>query len=487
MSTTSSPGLPRRVRRAGPRSETRLKCVAAAPEARLCVEILGEHDTTGGVGVTGGVGAAGGARGVVLTGPEVTIGRGAGCSLVLPDPTVSEVHLVLRVEDGAIRVIDAGGRGGVWLDGVRVRDAYARPDAVVGLGRSRLRLRGVGDEGEAPSGPRSRLGGLLGVSPAMQRVFALLERAARTDATVLLEGETGTGKELAAQALHEESPRAGGVLQVVDCSALSATMIEDMLFGHVRGAFTGAIAEHPGGFEEADGGTLFLDEIGELPLELQPKLLRAIETRAICRLGSNVPRRVDVRIVAATNRSLAREVAEGRFRADLYYRLNVVRVELPPLRERPEDVQALVRHIEEGLPAASQARAPLSEDEVDLLSRRPWPGNVRELRNEVVRMHALGLHALETPTPTPTKAPAAWSAPRPGVAETGEDGEPVVDLSMGFRLARQQQLDAFERRFLAEALRRAHGNVSLAAQSIGVSRKLLHRAIARHALREVDP
>src|SRR6185436_10283319 len=181
---------------------------------------------------------------------------------------------------------------------------------------------------------RERFGGLIGRSIAMRQVFTLLERVARTDDTVLVEGETGTGKELVAEAIHEESPRAGGPFAVFDCSAVTANLIESELFGHVRGSFTGAVADRTGAFEAADGGTLFLDEIGELPTDLQPKLLRAIERLEVRRVGSNAPRKVDVRIVAATNRGLAREVDEGRFREDLFYRLAVVSVNLPPLRER---------------------------------------------------------------------------------------------------------------------------------------------------------
>ncbi len=214
-----------------------------------------------------------------LPGLAVRIGSSPDCDFVLTDSTVSRLHLHLRVERDTLRVLDAGSRNGTRIDGIEVRDAYARPDSLIVLGATTLRLRMLTDVVELPLSPRERFGPLVGRSIAMRRVFSVLERAAPTDATVLVEGETGTGKELVAVGLHEASPRASGPFVVFDCSAAAPTLIESALFGHVRGAFTGATGERPGVFEEAHGGTLFLDEIGELPLELQPKLLRVLEAR----------------------------------------------------------------------------------------------------------------------------------------------------------------------------------------------------------------
>jgi len=258
-------------------------------------------------------------RGVIaeLTGPDARIGSGADAGLVLKDRTVSRIHLTLRVEGDAIRVVDEGSRNGTIVDGTRVREAWARPDSTIRIGDTTLCLRMLDELLELPVSPRERMGGLLGRSVAMRRIFTLLEQIAPTDARVLVEGETGTGKELVAEALHEASRRAARPMVVVDCSAVSATLIESELFGHVRGSFTGAVVDRAGAFEAADGGTVFLDEVGELSLNLQPNLLRVLERGEVRRVGSNTTRRVDVRVVAATNRALAQEVERGRFREDL--------------------------------------------------------------------------------------------------------------------------------------------------------------------------
>jgi transcriptional regulator with GAF, ATPase, and Fis domain len=313
---------------------------------------------------------------------------------------------------------------------------------------------------------------MLGRSVAMRRVFAVLERISPTDTTVLIDGETGTGKELVAEAIHEESQRSGGPFVVFDCSAVSATLIESELFGHVRGSFTGAVGDRPGAFEAADGGTLFLDEIGELPLDLQPKLLRALERREVRRVGSNVARRVDVRIVAATNRNLAREVERGKFREDLYYRLAVIPVSLPPLRERLDDISLLVRHFEEQLRARSGSPSPLPDEIVAGLAARSWPGNVRELRNAVARALSLG------------SAGAAGGPAAPQAAV----GEGPVDLNEPLLAGRERVADVYERTYIEAALKQTGGNVSRAAELAQVNRKFIQRAMKRFGLRgDIDP
>ncbi|WP_437486816.1 sigma 54-interacting transcriptional regulator [Sorangium sp. So ce1014] len=252
---------------------------------------------------------------------------------------------------------------------------------------------------------------------------------------------------------------------------MSAALIESELFGHVKGAFTSAVSERPGAFEAADGGTLFLDEIGELPLDLQPKLLRALERREVRRVGSNVTRRVDVRIVVATNRNLAREVERGRFREDLYYRLAVLQVAVPPLRERPGDIPLLVRHFEEGLRPRSGSQPSLSGDVVAALAARSWPGNVRELRNALARALALGT------------AGGAGGPPAPAVPSEGAQGPPAVDLTEPLLAGRERVAEAYERAYLDAALRQTGGNVSRAAELARVNRKFIQRAMKRYGLR----
>ncbi|HZS39307.1 MAG TPA: sigma 54-interacting transcriptional regulator [Polyangia bacterium] len=407
-----------------------------------------------------------------LPGPEARVGSAEGCDLALDDPTVSRHHLTLRIDANGVRVIDEGSRNGTTVDGLRIRDAYARPDSNIALGNSALALRLLDDVIELPLSSKDRFGSLLGRSVAMRRLFAILERIAPTETTVLVEGETGTGKELVAEAIHEESARSAGPFVVFDCSAISANLIESELFGHVRGAFTGAVAERMGAFEAADGGTLFLDEIGELPLDLQPKLLRALERREVRRIGQNAPRTVDVRIVAATNRTLASEVERGAFREDLFYRLDVVRVALPPLRERAEDIPLLVDHFAKQL-SKSGAPAELPRATVRGFQTQAWPGNVRELRNAVARAVSLGAAAAggESSAAPANEDPAALSAP-------------VVDLAVPLKLAVERHVDVLERAYITEALKQTGGNVSRAADLLGCNRKLIQRALRRFGLRD---
>jgi DNA-binding NtrC family response regulator len=398
-------------------------------------------------------------------GPSVRVGTLRDCDVVLHDPAVSGHHLTLHVEPRGVRVVDANSRNGTYVDGLRVRDADARPDSTIALGHTRLRLGLVDDYVHIALSASERFGGLLGTSPAMRRVFAILERIAPTDTPVLIEAETGTGKELAAEAIHDASRRADEPFVVFDCSAVNAQLVESELFGHRRGAFTGAVADRAGVFEEAHGGTVFLDEIGELPLELQPKLLRALDSPQVRRGGDNTPRALDVRVVAATNRNLAVEVDRGRFREDLYYRLAVVRVALPPLRERSEDIPALVAHFTEQYARRKNPAAALSDDAVRELATRTWRGNVRELRNAVFRMLALGEPAV--------------GDPRGGVDPAPLD----VDLDVPLMESRDALLERFEVAYISAALAASGGHIGDAARRAGVHRKFFQRAMARYRLR----
>lgn len=409
-------------------------------------------------------------RQVELTGPDVRVGSAPGCDLVVADATVSRHHLTLRLENERIRVIDAGSLNGTFVDGLAVKDAFARPDSHIALGATTLRLAMLPDVVEIPVSSRDRFGALLGRSPVMRRVFSILERVSPSDATILIGGETGTGKELAAEAIHEESTRSNGPFVVFDCSAVSPTLIESELFGHVRGAFTGATCDRAGAFEAADGGTLFLDEIGELSLDLQPKLLRVLERREVKRVGANNPRKVDVRVVAATNRSLEREVERGRFREDLFYRLAVIQVTLPPLRERSEDIPQLINHFVQEL---GRNGADLPHEVVTSLYSKAFAGNVRELKNAVSRALSLGQGRVSRDQGQLTPlSPVSLGVP--------------VDLSVPLRVARDQVVDQFEAAYLRCALEKAGGNVTRAADLAGINRKFIQRAMKRLGLRGDD-
>jgi DNA-binding NtrC family response regulator len=314
-----------------------------------------------------------------------------------------------------------------------------------------------------PLSDRTELGPLVGRSAPMRAAFAFLEKAAPTDATVLIEGETGTGKEGAAEALHAGSARRDRPLVVVDCAAIPANLMESELFGHTRGSFTGANADRVGAFEEADGGTVFLDEIGELPLELQPKLLRVLERKEIRRIGANTSTKLDVRVVAATHRDLRAAVNHHAFRADLYFRLSVVRIALPPLRERPEDIPLLVERLLQRMGARPDVVAALTAvDFVTGLQRATWPGNVRELRNFLERCVVF---QERLPLDEPHRDAAA---PRT------------------YSEARQQAIDAFERGYLEKLMSHHGGKVAAAAQAAGVGRAHLYRLLHKHGLATVS-
>ena len=267
-----------------------------------------------------------------------------------------------------------------------MREAFVEHGTQIVLGAAPIVFEVTSEGAEVVLSGKRAFGGLIGSSPSMREIFSLLERVAPTDFTVLIEGESGTGKELVAEAIHASSARAEGPLVVVDCSAIARDLIASELFGHTKGAFTGAAGARKGAFEAARGGTLFLDELGELPLDLQPKLLRALESREVKPVGANDTIKTDVRIVAATNRTLAHEVRAGSFREDLYYRFAVIRVALPPLRERPEDIEPLVEHFLRGArKLTGRESVEISYKTMDKLKRHKWPGNVRELKNFVER------------------------------------------------------------------------------------------------------
>jgi DNA-binding NtrC family response regulator len=389
----------------------------------------------------------------------MAIGSHASNELVIDDPAVSRFHCEIRVDARGARIRDLDSSNGTIVDGVLLCDGYLRDGSTIEIGRSALRFELEQTQHARVLSEAPRFGALVGASVAMRSAFALLERAAATDITVLLEGESGTGKEAAAEAIHAASTRASAPFIVVDCSAIPRNLLESELFGHERGAFTGADARRIGAFEEAHRGTIFLDEIGELPIELQPKLLRALEQREVRRLGQNTHQRVDIRLIAATNRDLRAEVNAGRFRSDLYFRLAVVKVALPPLRTRPEDLPGLVAHLLDRLGATPAAKEALSAPEfLAILRHAPWPGNVRELRNYLER-------CLVFQQPMPLAEKTARPAP------------------LTYEEAREQAVADFERRFAAELLLQHGGKVAQAAAAARMNRTYLYRILSRYNMK----
>ena len=323
---------------------------------------------------------------VSRAGPAL-VGTSPVCDLRLGDRMVSRRHAALEVTDRGLRVADLGSRNGVVISGLAVTEAHLRGGETIVLGETMLHVQRLVASEAAPLSRAHRFGRMVGTSVVMRRLYPLCKRLAASDVPVLIEGETGTGKEVLAEALHEESQRAAGPFRVFDCASVSPTLVESALFGHERGAFTGAATQRRGVFEQAHGGTLLIDEIGELDPSLQPKLLRVLERGEVQRVGGNAWVKVDVRVLAATRRDLDREVQAGRFRDDLFYRLAVGRIELPPLRRRKGDIAVLAQQFwravggdDRPLPAAVLARF---EDYA-------WPGNVRELRNAVATYLAVG-------------------------------------------------------------------------------------------------
>jgi len=397
----------------------------------------------------------------------IRIGTADDNDLVLKDPAVSRRHCEVCLKTDGVIVRDLSSTNGTSIDGVRVFEAQLSPSSLIRLGTTAIRAVSLQEPVTVPLSTNERFGRLLGRSTAMRSAFAILERVSPTETTVLIEGETGTGKELAAEAIHAYSTRTEGPFITVDCGAIAPTLIESELFGHMKGAFTGAVSDRRGAFEDAHEGTVFLDEIGELPLELQPKLLRVLESREIRRVGSTRPIKIDVRVIAATNRDLATEVNRGAFREDLYFRLAVVRVLLPPLRARLDDIPLLARVFLETF--APGAPAP-SERTLSALMTRPWPGNVRELRNAMEQAVALA--------GTLPEAVSGVVAPR---TEQRMDQLLPQLLKMPMKEATERLLGTFERSYLEHVLR-ISDSVTGAARAAGIHRRYMQRLMRKHGM-----
>ncbi|HHH28354.1 MAG TPA: sigma 54-dependent Fis family transcriptional regulator [Polyangiaceae bacterium] len=390
-------------------------------------------------------------------GEELSIGTARGNGLVLTDRSVSRHHCIITATADGFRIKDLDSTNGVKLGGFKVEAAFLKTGASFKLGRTKLRFAALDEHVSEPVSPEEAFGGVLGRSAAMRRIFAVLPRVAATDTTVLVEGETGTGKTLLASAIHDASPRRDGPFMVVDCGAVTGSLIESHLFGNARGAFTGATEARDGAFVAATGGTVLLDEVGELPLELQPKLLRVLEERVVTPLGTTRQVPIDVRVIAATNRDLREEVNRGRFRADLFYRLHVVRLRVPPLRERPDDVEVLARHF---WSECAPGRA-LPDDLLTTWRQLRWSGNVRELRAAVDRAILLG-----------------------GLEEArGEDRGPAsYDPNLSFRALKEQIVERFERDYLGRLFEDNDRNISQTARAARMDRNHLRELLRKHGV-----
>jgi DNA-binding NtrC family response regulator len=401
---------------------------------------------------------------MVLQKPHVSIGTLQENDLSLTDPTVSRRHAVVEEKSGGYVLRDLDSTNGTFLDGVRVREGYLAPGSIICLGQTEISFSPLEERIENLKSNLDSFGDLTGSSNPMREVYGILDRIAPTDVTVLIEGETGTGKELAARAIHSHSRRANSPFVVVDCGAIASNLIESELFGHEKGAFTDAVKTRQGAFELADGGTMFLDEIGELSLDLQPKLLRALDQRETKRVGADKPVSFNVRVVSATNKNLEKEVKAGKFREDLYYRLSVVRIHMPPLRNRREDIQTIASHMLGGLSLdIGKKITGLSTETSAALMAYPWPGNVRELRNVLGRAAALcDGNKIEA---------------RDLFLTQSKKGATLEELS-------GKTLEDIEKAAIHATLRSVSGNKTEAAKVLGIAYSTLYEKMKKYGMRE---
>ena len=423
--------------------------------------------------------------------PVIRIGARRGNDVQLSDSKVSGLHCEIKLDERGYRLRDLDSTNGTFVSGLRINDVYIQPGTQIVAGNSKLRFEPLGESVEVELSRSDRCGSMLGRSVKMRELFARLEKLADSDATVLITGETGTGKELVAESLHDFSPRSSGPFVVLDCGSIPQNLIESELFGHERGAFTGATSSYAGAFERAHRGTLFLDEIGELPLAMQPKLLRVLERKEVRRIGGSKMTPVDIRVVAATNRDLGVEVNRGRFREDLYYRLAVARIHVPPLRERRDDIPLLIEHFLAITPNAGGTR--LEGETIDLMMKHDWPGNVRELRNVIERAvllaeapaSAAALQRNYVPGQTGSATPSATSGSAPSITPSRTStANPnlmsfAVDTRTPFKAAKQELVSEFERRYIRQLLEEHDGNISAAARAAGIDRMSIHKMLHR--------
>lgn len=412
-------------------------------------------------------------------------GSAPSSPIVIADRAVSRVHAELVPKADGLWVKDLGSRNHTYVAGVKIIEACVPDGAIIRMGTTEIVVTCGTAQAVAELWPEKSFGSVLGRTAVMRELFTQMGKMAQTNASILITGETGTGKEVLARAVHEASPRAAAPFVVVDCAALPADLLESELFGHARGAFTGAVSAHVGAFEAADGGTIFLDEVGELPLALQPKLLRVLESRTVRRIGETAYRKVDVRVVSATHRDLRRMVNQNGFREDLFFRLAVLPLHVPALRERLGDLPLLLDSF-----LGPQHAEELSQADIERLKKLPWTGNVRELRNFAERVMALGAdRALAMATPDEAvaePAPAARASKAPPPAPENANGTSVTVYGPAgwfesqFKEFRDRWGDIGEREYLQRLMERTNKSTSQAAREAGVDRTYLYRLLRRH-------
>jgi DNA-binding NtrC family response regulator len=408
-------------------------------------------------------------RAFAFTRSVATVGRHPTNDFAVEDPRVSGVHLELSRVDDRLRLVDMGSMNGTWLGPHRVREVELVVGAEFTIGDTTIRVDADDSAPESEVAPSESFGGLVGRTPPMRELFQALERISPKELTVLIQGETGTGKEEVARAIHLASPRASGPFIVIDATALPETLAESLLFGHEKGAFTGANERRNGFFEAARGGTVFIDEVGELPAALQAKFLRVLERREVIRVGGHSPSPIDVRVLSATNRDLRNAIDRGNFREDLYYRLAQVRVVVPPVRARIADVPLLAQK----LLTRAGSTALIDVDALEHLQSKPWPGNVRELNNVLLRAAALAQDGVIR------RSDVAGEGD--GFRGTKEERS-ALDLSGTFGEAKDRAIERFERAYLAMLMKRCGGNLSAAARQAEVARHHLRDLLKKRGL-----
>ena len=397
-----------------------------------------------------------------LHGERFTLGRDAPHDIVLSDNAVSASHLELRITAAGVQLRDLGSTNGTWLGRGRIDSAILSDGAEFIAGDTRLRLRQA-EQTPVAASQAPHFHELLGGSEPMRILFAKLARLASTPLSVLVLGETGTGKELIARALHNHAKRRGNFV-VLDCTTLPRELAESIILGHKRGTFTGALSDRKGCFEEADGGTLFIDEIGDLAPDLQPKLLRVLERREVCRLGETKARPVDVRVIAATHRDLRGMISTNEFRLDLFQRLAQVEVLVPALRERPEDIEALVAAFLRQVSAATDIEYDLEPAALVRLQSHHWEGNVRELKNTIERVAYM--------SQGPKISVADLTLGRGGGPAAGGAGEGTTALmTLPLKLACENLTERFQRRYCLNVLEQCDGDIDAAAAQAGYGRR----------------